>query len=342
MLGAQPATPQEKTKDNPISSRVSMVSVNVVVLDQYGFPTSGLKEKDFKIFDNGKQQQITHFEETSEPMSIVLIIDSSGSTHKKINLIKQGAMEFIRRIHDSRPEDRIAVVNFNDDITLMSPFNSSWREKVAIIQDRIDAMGGTALYDALFLTCRDILKKVPGRKTVILYTDGVDNKSLKGFDEAFRMALSTDATFFVVTVDNMKQALEDASRDYYALSRKNYYAYIQGDAKSRTGDIEPQWTTDMRRQYPAQDVLENAYRISYQTLQRLARTSGGQFYKVADYDSLPAIYRQIAAELPYYYTLGYQPDFSHATDGEYHSIEVVLSDPRLIPRYRKGFYVSSR
>jgi len=325
-----------------ISTSVSMVSVNIVVKDKFGFPVSGLKKEDFQIFDNGKKQDIVFFQETSKPMSIVLIIDSSGSTYKKVSLIKQGAIEFIRRIHDSRPQDPIAVVNFNDDISLLSSFSSSWRHKIALIQDHIEAMGGTALYDALYLTSRDILQKISGRKSCILFTDGIDNKSLKSFNEAFRQALSTDTTFHVITVDNLNQALSDASRDYYSLSRRNYYAFIQGEAESRDGNVEPLWTTNMRRQYSSKSVLEQAYRLSYQMLQRLAVTSGGNFFKVGEYDALPGIYRKVASELPYYYTVGYQPDLSRSKKGDFHKIDVQLSDPELEARYRRGFYVDTK
>jgi len=203
-------------------------------------------------------------------------------------------------------------------------------------------MGGTALYDALYLTSRDILQKISGRKSCILFTDGIDNKSLKSFNEAFRQALSTDTTFHVITVDNLNQALSDASRDYYSLSRRNYYAFIQGEAESRDGNVEPLWTTNMRRQYSSKSVLEQAYRLSYQMLQRLAVTSGGNFFKVGEYDALPGIYRKVASELPYYYTVGYQPDLSRSKKGDFHKIDVQLLDPELEARYRRGFYVDTK
>ncbi|MBN2431926.1 MAG: VWA domain-containing protein [Acidobacteria bacterium] len=337
-LYQQDRSAEETDPTRRITTSVSLVSINVVVLDKFGFPVSGLKKEDFTIFDDGTPQDITFFAETSEPMSVVLIIDSSGSTYKKITMIKQGAIEFIRRLHESRPRDRIAVVNFNDDISLMAPFSTSWRQKTALIQDRIDAMGGTALYDALYLTSKDILNQISGRKTVVLFTDGIDNKSLKDFNEAFQWSLATDATFHILTVDNLNQALTDAGRDYYALSRRSFYAYMQGEAASRDGVIDPQWSHDMRRQYSSRDVLELAYRLSYQMLQRLAVTSGGMFFKVGQYDELPGIYRKVAAELPYYYTIGYRPDFEKMKEGEFHQIEVQVSDAELTPRYRRGYY----
>jgi VWFA-related protein len=96
----------------------------------------------------------------------------------------------------------------------------------------------------------------------------------------------------------------------------------------------------MRNQFPPAAVLETTYRLSYQRLQRLAENTGGKFFKVASYEELPVIYRQIATELPYYYTLGYQPDFSQATEGEYHTIEVRLKEPGLEARNRRGYYYS--
>ncbi len=340
-LWSQDRPPEKPPADaKAITTGVSLVLVNVVVLDAYGFPVSGLTEKDFQVLDNGREQRISAFQETSRPLNTVLMIDSSGSTYKKINLIKQGAIDFVRRIQEARPQDRLALVNFNDDISLMADFRTGWREKVALIQDNIDAMGGTALYDAIYLTTRDVVNRTPGRKMVVLYTDGVDNKSLKTFNETLRLVLTSDATYFILTVDNLKQVLADAEQNQYSLSRRQYYEHIQGESASRSGEVEPQWTSAMRNQFPPAAVLETTYRLSYQRLQRLAEATGGKFFKVGSYEELPGIYRLIASELPYYYTLGYQPDFKGAIEGEYHTIEIRLTPPGLQARHRKGYYYS--
>lgn len=330
----------EKAADT-VTTGVSMVLVNVTVLTSYGFPVAGLKADNFKVFDNGQEMAITAFQEAAQRLNIVMIIDSSGSTYKQISLIKQGAIDFLRRLQDTRPQDRLAIVHFNDDVSLLADFDAGWREKAALVQDRLDAMGGTALYDAIFLSTRDVIQRTPGRRIVVLYTDGIDNKSLKDFSEAFTTALASDATFFILTVDNMKQALADANKDIYQLSRRQYYEYAQGEAASRTGRVEPQWTQSMHQQYPAPAVLETSYRLAHQRLARLAETSGGKFFKVGSYEELPGIYRAIAAELPYTYTLGYQPDFATFKPGEFHTIEVRVDDPALRPRYRRGYYYSA-
>jgi VWFA-related protein len=340
-LWSQERPPEKPPADNKtITTGVSLVLVNVVVLDSYGFPVSGLTEKDFRVLDNEREQKISAFQETSRPLNTVLMVDSSGSTYKKINLIKQGAADFVRRIQESRPQDRLALVNFNDDISLMAEFRTGWREKVALIQDNIEAMGGTALYDAIYLTTRDVVNRTPGRKMVVLYTDGVDNKSLKTFNETLRLVLTSDATFFILSVDNLKQVLADAEQNQYSLSRRQYYEHIQGESASRSGEVEPQWTYAMRNQFPAAAVLETTYRLSYQRLQRLAESTGGKYFRVGSYEELPGIYRLIASELPYYYTLGYQPDFKDAVEGEYHSIEIRLTGPGFEARHRKGYYYS--
>ena len=339
-----PAVLEEPENQEPsvqtITAGTSLVLVNVTVQDRLGFPVSGLKAADFTVYDNGRPQEIASFQETIRPLHIIMLIDSSGSTYKKISLIKEGAVEFIRRMHESRPQDKLAVINFNDDVSLMAGFGNTWREKIALVQDRISANGGTALHDALYLSVRDIIGKIPGRKIVLLYTDGIDSKSMKTYSEAYTAALASDATFHVISVDNMAQALEDAEKNAYTLSRRHYYEFIQGEAASRVAEVEPQWTTNMRAQYPPQAVLEMAYRLSYQRLQRLAETTGGKFHKVATYDELPLIYRAIASELPYYYTLGFQPDFSAAKPGEFHAIELRLANPGHTPRYRRGYYYS--
>lgn len=335
----QPSAAQSpKADERVISSDVRMVSVNVVVLDKMGIPVSNLKEGDFRVFDNGKEQKASFFQETTQPLSILLVLDSSGSTYKKINLIKQGAVDFVQRMADLRPQDRIAVINFSDDIMVLSPFESNWREKKAYIQDKVDAMGGTSLYDSIYLCSRDILTHSPGRKVVVLYTDGIDNKSIRTFSQALKESLRTDATFNVISVDNRKQALQDASNDYYIITRSQYYEYMQGEESALADGLEPQWTANMRKQFEAGKVLEFVYRVAYERMRRLAAETGGLFHKVATYEELPEIYRRIAQETSFYYTISFVPEFAEAKEGEYHSVEIRMARTDLDPRYRKGYY----
>ncbi len=339
--GLRAADPPVVPETETISSRVTAVSVNVVVLDKDGYPVTGLREKDFRIFDNGREQKLTNFLETNQPLTLLTVIDSSGSTWKKINLIKEGAADFIQRAALSRPQDRLAVVNFNEDIEVLSPFESSWREKRALVLDRVDAQGGTALYDALWLTAREILQKAHGRKVVVLYTDGIDNKSLKTFGEARREAVASDATFHVLTVDNLQQALKEAERSCYALTRGQYYAFIRQDDPRSEAPATPTWTRNMRSDFDARKVLEFTYKRAYEEMKRLAADTGGTFHKVSTYEELPVIYRRIASEMPFYYTLTFMPEAAGA-EGEYHQLEVRLSDPSWEARYRRGYLVTDR
>lgn len=334
---ADPFPPQEGPS---ISSRVTMVSLNLVVTDSTGFPVSGLTSDDIQILDNGKEIPLGSFQETSRPMDLLILLDSSGSTYKKISLIKQGAADFVRTVHENLPRDRVAVINFNDDIEMLAPFGMSWREKVSLIQDRVEATGGTSLFDAIWLTCRDVLPRSFNRKTVVLYTDGIDSRSLKSFADAERMALASDATFHILTVDNLQQARKDVETDYYALTRRQYYAFLQGEKASLSGTVDPMWTASMHRQVSARDVLDRTYQDAYAQLQKLATESGGQFHKVSSYEELPYIYSRIASELPYYYTVSYTPDLSGAKVGDYRTIEIRLRRPGLVVRHRQGYYVS--
>lgn len=332
---------QTDAPSDTISSRVTAVSVNVMVLDSSGFPVAGLKPSDFRVFDNGREQRITNFQESAKPMTLVAVIDSSGSTWKKINLIKDGAADFIERMARSRPQDRLAVINFNEDISVLCPFESGWREKKAMVLDNVDSQGGTALYDALWLVSRDILQKNAGRKSVILYTDGIDNKSIFNFAEARRAALAADATFHILTVDNLEQALKEARNSCYALTRKQYYSFLQQQGGEPGEPVTPRWTRNMRSQCEAKDVLETTYRNAYAELKMLAADTGGTFNKVSSYEELPVIYKKIASEMPFYYTLTFMPD-SPGQEGEYHSLEVRLPDKSWEARYRRGYIVADK
>lgn len=163
------AAPEGMRKAPPIHVNVRLVNVYVNVTDAYGAPVSGLKQSDFVLNEDGKAQKIAYFEqETNVPLSIVLAIDTSGSTRKDLPLEKAAAREFVRSL--LRPVDRLDLMDFNSDVREVVPFTSNIRRIDEGLND-LDVGPATALYDAIYLASERLAPE-NGRKVLVVISDG--------------------------------------------------------------------------------------------------------------------------------------------------------------------------
>ncbi len=326
-------------KERKVREKIAVVSINVVATDMKGRPIGNLTSDDFEVYDNGKKVPLIFFEKIAMPSNIVLMVDSSGSSYKRISIVKESIINFLDSIYREKPQDRVAVVNFNEDINLLADFKTSLLVKKALIQNRIYAGGATALYDAIDLVSSEILSRIPGRKIVIIYTDSIDNESIFQFKDIFKEAISTDATFYVVVVDNRREALKDAAENFYSLRRKHYYEYLMFKKGMKLDGIKLFWTEDMRNQYDPKDVLDFIYKLSFTRLAKLAAYSGGEIFKVKNYNQISSVYGIIASSIPYHYTLGFKPNVEGLKRGTFRNIKVVVKRKGVNLRYRKGYFV---
>ena len=162
-------TPEGMRHAPPIHVDVRLVNVFVNVTDAYGAPVSGLQQSDFVLNEDGKAQEIAYFEqETDVPLSIVLAIDTSGSTRKDLPLEKAAAREFVGSL--LRPVDRLDLMDFNSEVREVVPFTSDIRRVDRGLND-LDMGPATALYDAIDLASHK-LGKQKGRKVLVVISDG--------------------------------------------------------------------------------------------------------------------------------------------------------------------------
>ena len=132
-----------------------------------------LTRRDFHVFENGVEQRIAYFATVDQPFTVVLLIDTSGSTHFKIEDMHSAAISFVNQLKE---QDRVMVMSFDDSIrTLCEP--TSDRDTLIQAIRRARTGGGTRLYDAVHQVIRQKLKSISGRKAVVLFTDGVDTTS---------------------------------------------------------------------------------------------------------------------------------------------------------------------
>ena len=199
----KPATPaREESRDQTptFSVKVNLVRVLVSVRDQYGKLITDLSKSDFQVADTGTPQQITVFERnTSLPLSVAILIDTSGSTLIDLRYEVQSVQRFIGSLLKSgNPEDAFELFSFNWRTNLELDFSRN-KSRAERALRALHGEGGTSLYDAIFLAS-DSLSNREGRHVMIIVTDGGDTTSLKKYEDALVAAQQADAVLYPIVV----------------------------------------------------------------------------------------------------------------------------------------------
>lgn len=179
--------------DEVISVDSSLVILNASINDAKGNPVTNLKQNQFKILEDGVEQEINLFESTESPFAAVILIDTSGSMESRISLARSAAITFLDGLD---AEDVAAIYNFDSKVTLVQDFSNS-RD----ISDRVydlKAYGWTVLNDAVFKAADELSKRPEKRRAVIVISDGADTKSGKSADKALKAALAADVMIYTV------------------------------------------------------------------------------------------------------------------------------------------------
>jgi Ca-activated chloride channel family protein len=160
---------------------------------------SDLVEDDFEIYDNGKLQTITTFDNKPLPITVVVMLDSSGSMTVSLDLVKRAAEQFLLRM---LPEDQGMVGAFNDKIQFLPDgFTNSRDELIRLLKD-LDFGYPTRLYDAVNQSMAQ-LNGIPGRKVVLVFTDGDDNASKVGSGDVTDRARTEDVMLYSIGLENV-------------------------------------------------------------------------------------------------------------------------------------------
>ncbi|HLX76452.1 MAG TPA: VWA domain-containing protein [Terriglobales bacterium] len=164
-------------------SQVEEVILHATVYDDHDHMVTTLDKSAFEIYEDGVLQKITSFRREDIPVAVGIVIDNSGSMRDKRPAVNQAALNFVR---SSNPQDEVFVVNFNDEYYLDQDFTSSV-PKLKDALEKIEARGGTALYDAIVASADHLKKNARLEKKVLLVvTDGEDNASRESLEQAVR------------------------------------------------------------------------------------------------------------------------------------------------------------
>lgn len=301
----QEPSPAQSTTTLKVSTEV--VNVLAIVKDKKGKLISDLDKSDFLLKEDGKPQRIRYFSrETDTPLTMGILVDTSGSEQRMLPLEQEQAKAFINQV--LRPKDLAFVLHFDLYVELLQDFTSDRaRLERAIDRTRINAggsgalpgtfpgvsVGGTHLYDAVYLAAHDMLKNEIGRKVVIVLTDGEDQGSKVSLDDALESAQKSDVIIYsIATID----------RGFY-----------RGSGMGFGGE----------------GVLE-----------KLSKQTGGRVLRASRRQDLAEAFQQIADELRTQYLLGYTPT-NTAHDGSFRRIRVKVRDGRDKVQARRGYYAPS-
>jgi VWFA-related protein len=192
---------RQRPGDDPtISVNVDLVDVRFTVADKKGKLITRLKQEDFKVFEDNRQQLITSFvSETNLPLTVALLVDTSGSIREKLRFEQEAAIEFF---HSSirRGQDKALVISFDSGVDLVQDFTDD-PDTLSQAVGKIRAGGGTSLYDAMFLAVTEKLANESGRRVMILISDGDDNSSRVSMTETLELAQKHDVAVYAISTN---------------------------------------------------------------------------------------------------------------------------------------------
>jgi len=193
-----PQKSEEQQKGYSIGVNVDLVVAHTSVYDKNGHFVSGLKKENFKVFEDGVAQALTSFSQEDVPVSMGILIDTSGSMRSKIEMVNKAALALIRA---SNPEDEVFLIGFSDEVELLEDYTND----IDLISDSLDNIvvtGGTALYDAIHLAVEKAGRGVKPKKAVVVITDGEDRDSYYKLEELLAKVQEADAQIYCIGFTN--------------------------------------------------------------------------------------------------------------------------------------------
>ena len=187
-------------QDSTFRVDVNLVRILATVKDNSGRLIGDLEKQDFAVFDNGAPQQIAVFERrTEQPLLVSLLIDNSGSTAKDLKYEIESVNRFLRALFsEGNPKDALALYSFNYEVRKLSNFTRNQSTLERSLRG-LKGEAGTSLYDAIFLSAREMEDR-DGRKVIVVVTDGGDTTSVKDFHAALKAAQRSDAVIYSILV----------------------------------------------------------------------------------------------------------------------------------------------
>jgi Mg-chelatase subunit ChlD len=351
--------PQEVGAGDVVRVDTTLVSIPVSVMDRDGKYIPNLRKEDFRIWEDGVEQQVAYFASTEKPFTVALMLDTSGSVRFRMEEIQDAAIAFVDQL---RPDDKVIVASFDDHIRIPPATND--RAKLRDEIRRTQLGSGTKLYDAVHQVMTE-LDKVDGRKAIVLFTDGVDTTSKHAtYEGTVGEAEELDALIYPVEFDTYSDmaggwpggggSRRGGGGGGYPGGGGGGYprggnsgggildvlgailngggrvgGYPGGGGGGRGGRGGGGW--------PGGGIgnSREEYERGERYLNDLARVTGARLYD-AEKQDLDYAFQMVAEELRRQYSLGYYPK-NTPRPGERRSIKVRVNRPELVARTRDSY-----
>lgn len=326
-------TPGIEDENEVIKVETNLVTMPVSVLDREGRFISGLQQKDFQIFENGIEQKVGYFQSVEQPFTVVLMIDVSPSTQFQIEEIQNSAISFVNQL---RANDRVMVIEFDDSVRVLSqPTNNRNQLRNAIRQTRMG--DGTSLYEAVDYVINQELRRIEGRKAVVLFTDGVDTTSRRAnYQSTVTDVEEADALFYPIRYNTQRDGFGGGGGGRGGYGYPQRRGRRRGNLEDILGTILGGGTIQMGGGSAGSSSGE--YETGRRYLTALAQNSGGRNFDADVLSSLEASFAGIAEELRRQYSLGYYPD-NPGRIGERKQIKVRVMRPNVVVRAKNTYTV---
>lgn len=319
LLLCGPSRAQAQEPDEVVRTETALVQLNVGVVDSRGRAITSLSKNNFSVYEDGIKQPILHFEPTDAPFSLVLLLDTSGSTINFRDQFKQAAWRFLDAL---APEDRVAVIQFNAKVKGLSKFSNNRKQTVYAIQIA-DGGGETHFYEALKYALNELSKEGDKRrKAIVCMTDGLDTQ-LRNSDRALLRNVQTD---------------EEAIKAIDAKANNTLNAILTAADRQGVSIFPLALPSGDPKRLPLPDpVITGIYSAARTRLQSLADRTGGRLNEIHKLEQMAQLYTEVAAELRALYTVAYSRG-DRARDGKWHEIRIEVDQPEAIVRTKPGYY----
>jgi VWFA-related protein len=363
---------QSTTQSAPqttISVNARLVTLPVVVRDKKGKIIPGLTKDDFTLTEDGRPETIRYFTlDTNLPLTLALNVDTSGSMRDALDAERTASTSFLDKML-TQPTDKAAVLHFDREVELLEDLTSQKPKLNEALnqlgptaaaadpdagsgsgndQSGSQRRGGTALYDAIYLSANDILARQTGRKAIIVLSDGEDRGSKETLMNAVEAAQKAEAEVYTIYFQgehggggnngspNNGGGRHGGGMGYPGGGGGMGYPGGGGGGMGYPGGGGggyPGGGGGNRQPRPSSEPHVDGKKV----MQRIAEETGGSFYEAKKKENFDDIYKQIADELRQQYMLGYTPDSASQGDG-FHRIALTTKKKDLFVQTRAGYY----
>jgi VWFA-related protein len=308
----QPQQPPSTTQGGAPGADVQLgtqeVLLSVTVRGPNNKPVAGLTQDDFIVAENRVRQKLTSCTVSTRPISVVLLLDASGSVFSEMRSIRTAAEQFVSVLG---PDDQVSVIEFADKVELLQDWTTDRAAISHAIEWRLRAGNSTAFWDAIYLAADQQLAKIDGPSAIVILSDGDDTSSKLTEEQALGALDRAACSVFVVS---KAEALIEQLRPYAGVG-----GVMSGSA-------------------PQARYLIQRYEASQEEMQKMADRYGGILIAPPDNDKVKYIeaFTEIASELKQQYVITYVPQ-NETRDGRWRSIDIYLTRPGLVAKTRKGY-----